>query len=62
MLNPAFQSLVEHDLVLFLPSFEFLEKVFVSATKPRIVTSLCKAYLHHSINDDSVMQKLYETV
>ena len=55
MLNPAIQTLGEHDLVLFLPSFEFLEKVFVSATKPRIITTLCKAYLHHAINDDSVM-------
>lgn len=62
MLNPATQSLGEHDLVLFLPSFEFLEKVFVSATKPRIVTTLVKAYLHHAVNDDSVMTKLYETV
>jgi hypothetical protein len=39
-------------MVLFLPSHEFLEKVFYNATKPRIVTSLCQAYLHHAVNDD----------
>lgn len=62
MLNPSTQSLGEHDVVLFLPMHEFLEKVFHSATKPRIITTLCKAYLHHSVNDDSVMSKLHETV
>ena len=64
MLNPAIQSLREHDVVLFLPNHEFLEKVFYSASKPRIVTTLCQAYLHHAVhdNDDQVMSKLHETV
>jgi hypothetical protein len=29
-------TLTEHDEVLFLPSFEFIEKLFVAATKPRV--------------------------
>jgi hypothetical protein len=42
----------ERDQVLFLPSHEFLEKLFYAATKPRIAQGLSKAYLHHAVADD----------
>lgn len=48
--------------MLFLPSHEFLEKLFMNAAKPRILQSLCKAYLHHSFRADDTVQKLWETV
>jgi hypothetical protein len=46
-------ALGEHDLVLFLPSHEFLEKLFLHASKPRIVQTLTQAYLHHCCSDEN---------
>lgn len=55
-------ELSEHETVLFLPSHEFLEKLFVGATKPRIMTTLVKAYLHHSYKEDAITCKLWDTI
>jgi len=33
---------------VWLPDAEFIEKLFLHATKPRIINTLCKAYLHHA--------------
>lgn len=62
MLDVSTRALGEHDLVLFLPSHEFLEKLFLQATKPRIAQTITKAYLHHAQADESTQQKLWETV
>jgi hypothetical protein len=44
-------NLTDQDQVLFLPSYEFLEKLFVSATKPGSSVSLARAYMHHAWAD-----------
>ena len=62
MLEQTNFTLTEHDTVLFLPSHEFLDKAFLNATKPRIVSALCKAYMHHAVDDESVIHKLWDTV
>jgi len=39
-----------------------MEKIFHAATKPRLAHTICKAYMHHAIADDSLVVKLWESV
>lgn len=55
-------ALSDHANVVWLPEHEFIEKLFYNATKPRIINTLCKAYLHHTQNDDGIIIKLWKTV
>jgi hypothetical protein len=54
--------LTDQDQVLFLPSYEFLEKLFVAATKPGSAVALARAYMHHAWADADLLQKLWEVV
>ena len=54
--------LSQHNHVLFLPQPEFIQKLFLAATKPRAVVAACKAYMHYCYHDEALAQKLFDTV
>ena len=61
-LDPSDIDLTEPDTVLFLPIPDFIDTILLEATKPRILNALCQAYLHFAVHDDSVAEKLFQTV
>jgi hypothetical protein len=54
--------LSEKALVLWLPTEEFIEKLFFHASKPFVVRTLCHAYMHHAQDFDELILKLWKTI
>jgi hypothetical protein len=48
-------QLSEHDQVLFFPSHDFLEKLFLICQKPRSMVAVCSAYIHHAWNSPNLI-------
>ena len=55
-------ELTEPDTVLFLPIPDFIDSILLEATKPRVLHTVCKAYMHFAVHDDSIAEKLFQTV
>lgn len=59
--NTAFE-LSRNEKILFMPDSAFLQKIFASATKPRSVIALAKAYMHVNYYDQEGASKLWDLV
>lgn len=52
----------DNEQVLFLPSPNFIKKIFLGATKPASYVALAKAYVFHAWENEQTMDKLWDVV
>ena len=55
-------KLRNNDNVLFMPSADFIAKVFYSCTKARAAVKITEAYMHWCYHDSNFANRLWETV
>lgn len=55
-------GLAGNDTVLFMPTADFIAKVFYSCTKARAAVKITEAYMHWCYHDSNNANRLWETV